>query len=256
MSMKLLKKLGIGLGIVILSILVIIISAGVFLHESRPEGQAGAKADELASQMMEAVDCAAWDTLEVISWNFGGRNQHLWDKNRHLDRLIYGEYEVLIDLNSRWGIVKKNGQRVDDSKARKILDKAWASWANDSFWLNPVCKAFDEGTDRYLVDIEGEESAVMVSYRSGGVTPGDSYLWILDKNFRPKKWKMWVKIIPIGGVASTWENWQTLYNGAQVASTHAMSFGDFQLELTQINAGTAEKMYSDGDPFQELVGNQ
>ena len=254
--MKFLKKLGIGLGIFLLSILAVIIIAGVFLHESRPEGELNKEADDLANEMMKAVNCAAWDSLEVISWNFGGRNLHLWDKKRHLDRIVYGQYEVLIDLNSRWGIVKKNGQRVEDSKAGKVLEKAWASWANDSFWLNPVCKAFDEGTDRYLVDIKGEEKGVMVSYQSGGVTPGDSYLWILDKNFRPKEWKMWVKIIPVGGVGSTWENWQTLYNGAQVAGTHMMSLGNVKLELTDISAGTAEMMYSDGDPFQELLMNQ
>ena len=72
MSMKLLKKLGIGLGIVILSILVIIISAGVFLHESRPEGQAGAKADIAVIDLAHTLQTP--DPLQSLMTGSSGRD--------------------------------------------------------------------------------------------------------------------------------------------------------------------------------------
>ena len=85
-----------------------------------------------------------------------------------------------------------------------------------------------------MIQREGQGDAIMVSYRSGGVTPGDSYLWIMDENARPTHWQMWVKIIPVGGLKTSWEDYQTLYNGAKVASSHQFSLGNIKLEITDI----------------------
>jgi hypothetical protein len=83
-----------------------------------------------------------------------------------------------------------------------------------------VTKAFDSGTSRSIVQLDDQSEALMVSYSSGGATPGDAYLWILDDNFRPTSWKIWVSIIPIGGVTFTWEDWIKTETGAWVATRH------------------------------------
>lgn len=221
--------------------------AGLIAHESKPTGKTGPEAEALAQKMVASVNQAAWDTTGAISWNFGGRNDHLWDKARHFAQVSWGENRVLVDINKRTGVAYVNGEQVSGKKADKLVDKAWKAWVNDSFWLNPVVKAFDGGTSRSIVDLKDGQKGLMVSYSSGGATPGDSYLWILDEQCRPVAWKMWVKIIPIGGVRVPWENWTTLPTGAIVAQSHGI------LELSNIKAATSLKELVQGDPFSPLL---
>ena len=35
--------------------------------------------------------------------------------------------------------------------AQKAIDTAYAYWINDSFWLNPLVKLFDDGVERALL---------------------------------------------------------------------------------------------------------
>ena len=63
-------------------------------------------------------------------------------------------------------------------------------------------------------------ASLLVFYENGGSTPGDHYLWYLDTHHRPYKWQMWVSIIPIGGVFSSWSKWKKTKSGAWVAQEH------------------------------------
>ena len=74
-------------------------------------------------------------------------------------------------------------------------------------------------------------------YLDGGVTPGDEYLWFVDKDGLPTGFKMWVKIIPIGGVYASWQNWITLKGGARIATEHHLSIGGLVLKITDIRSG-------------------
>ncbi len=92
----------------------------------------------------------------------------------------------------------------------------------------------------------------MVSYTSGGVTPGDSYLWILDENGLPESWKMWVKIIPVGGMEFTWEKWTELSTGAKVATYHHHKLLD--LDISNLKAATSLSAFGlQDDPFQPIA---
>ena len=95
-------------------------------------------------------------------------------------------------------------------------------------------KVFDEGVSRQIVDTpEGQN--LLVSYASGGVTPGDSYLWQIGEDGKPVSYKMWVKIIPIGGVKATWENWIETQKGLFLAQNHKL--GSLSLEMENIKTG-------------------
>ncbi|MFT5686204.1 MAG: hypothetical protein ACI8RZ_007160 [Myxococcota bacterium] len=224
---------------------------GVVASDPRPEGEPGAAAEALTDTIQASVRVDAWAQTGAVQWTFGGRNTHLWDRVRHLDRVEWGNKTVLIDLSTQQGRAWVDDEEVTGSKADRLVGKAWAHWCNDAFWFNPIGKLRDEGTTRSLVSLP-EGDALLISYSSGGVTPGDAYLWIPGEDGRPDAWRMWVSIIPIGGVTTTWEDWQTLSTGAVVATSHKM--GPVDLVMADVaGAATLSELIPGDDPFAPLL---
>jgi len=149
-------------------------------------------------------------------------------------------------------LAKKNGQALAGDEAQDIIRKAWEFWCNDSFWLNAPAKIFDAGVKRSVVELEDGKQGLMATYTSGGITPGDSYLWKLDDNGLPTGYKMWVNIIPIGGVEFSWEKWNTLPTGAQISTFH--DGGMLNLDISNLNAGNSiAALGLSSDPFAVLA---
>ena len=172
-------------------VLIFVLSVGgcFIFSKSLPTGTNTEKADELAQKMFSAINKTAWDSTEAVSWTFMGVHHYLWDKKRHLTEVRWKDYKVLVDINAQTGKAWQNGLLIDsEKKTAKLVNKAWKFWVNDSFWLNAPAKAFDGGTSRSIVEQEDGSEALLVSYASGGATPGDSYLWLLDENGLPTAW--------------------------------------------------------------------
>ncbi len=238
------------LGIIVALVAILALVVWI-VSEPMPQGKQGEKAETLAKKMADATQKAAWDSVGAVCWDFGGRQQHLWDKKRHLARVRWANFEVLVNINPKTGIAFENGKRVSAKKNDRLVEKAWKYWVNDSFWLNAPAKIFDPGTTRSLVTLDDGTEALLVQYASGGVTPGDAYLWILDENFRPKAWKLWVKIVPLKGLLFTWEDWMRTSEGAMIAQTHDSKL--FTLRLSDIKtADTAAELNAGQDPFAPL----
>ncbi len=236
------------IGIVIGGLAIIGVVAFLLLNEKMPKGKTGPEAEALAKKIEQAIGKAAWDTTEVVQWTFKDSHTFLWDKKRHWVQVNWNDCEALIRIDSVDGRVWDNGEEIlDESKKRKLIKQGLYFWQNDSFWLNAPSKLFDKGTERRIVNYKGED-ALLVTYKLGGTTPGDSYLWLVDENGLPKSWKLWVKIIPIGGVEFTWENWITTETGAKIATFHQ---GLLDLPITDIKTGSWSD-FGKTDPFAAL----
>lgn len=225
---KALRILGIGL-------LAIVVSLFAFLwlqNEKLPTGESGESADALAKQMMESLNKAAWDETEEVSWTFKGIHTYTWNKTENVVNVKWGENEVQLEPESISGIVMK-AEAYSANEVQALIKTAWDYFNNDSFWLCAPFKVFDPGTERSIVQLKDGSEGLLVTYTSGGTTPGDSYLWVLDENYRPKAVKMWVSILPIGGIEFTWENYLTLETGAMIAQDHLL-FGAVNIDLTSI----------------------
>jgi len=216
-----------------------------------PEGVEGVEADALAHKMLEAVNKEAWDSTRYLQWNFIGLHDFFWDKERHLVEVKWGDNVVLLNPNEISGKAWKGGEELEEDAAYKMVQKAWMFFCNDEFWLNAPFKVFDPGTKRSLVTTEEGKAALMISYTSGGVTPGDAYLWHLGEDGLPTSWQMWVKVIPVKGASSTWESWITQTSGAKMATLHK-TFG-ISADIRNLKTGqTLEEMGRTIDVFAEL----
>jgi len=119
-----------------------------------------------------------------------------------------------------------------------LINDAISYFNNDSFWLVAPYKVFDEGTERRLIITENNKKALLVTYTSGGSTPGDSYLWHFNANDIPVNYKMWTSLIPIGGLEVSWDDWITSDSGALFPSVH--KFFILNLDLGEVK-GIKEK---------------
>lgn len=224
----------------------------LIIDEDLPKGKQGGKAEQLADKMLDAVNDSAWKEIAVVKWNLGGQRDIIWDKNRHWAKVSWDDYNVFIKLDSKKGVAFAKGKQVErDEVLDKLLKDAYEIWANDSFWLNPITKIRDAGTERRFVELDDEKlNGLLITYKSGGVTPGDSYLWLVNRETgMPESVKMWVQIIPVGGVEFSWENWHTTSGGAKIAQTHESIF---TINLTALKTWTSIDAYPEKDEFKSL----
>ena len=197
-----------------------LVAVGYSLNDPRPEGEPGAEADALARTMEAAVHKEDWDRTGAVRWSFFEQHHYIWDRKRGLVELKWGDSRALFRTADHTGRAWSHGTEQTGADADEALRAAYEYWINDSFWLNPAVKFFDPGVERSLVKLDDGRDALLISYTSGGVTPGDAYLWIPGPDGMPASWRMWVQIIPIGGIETSWDGWVELSTGAKVSTQH------------------------------------
>lgn len=231
--MKWIKRILIAL--VVLLLIGFLLVKFVF-NEAKPKIIEG-NADAVAQQLLTAVNKPAWDTLNYVQWSFPGGHHFVWDKVNNDARVSWGDYIVHLDMDEVDGNAYKGNEALTGTDKTKAIQTAWSHWCNDSFWFSAPFKVFDPGTKRDMaVDADGAEG-LLITYESGGVTPGDQYLWYMDESGMPTGYKMWTKIIPVGGVYASWKDYTTLSGGAKVAQSHGLSSMNVNMPMTDIKSG-------------------
>jgi hypothetical protein len=225
------KILLIFLGLLLVSITVLYFD----YNEPLPEGKNSDKAAIIAHKMLDAINIDAYQKAKYFEWSFaGGSHNYKWDKQNGKVTVSWDNKLVKLNLNDlNKSEVFENGAAVIGASKSELITKATDYFNNDSFWLVAPFKVFDKGTTRSIVDLEDGTKGLMVTYGSGGTTPGDSYVWKLNEKGLPISYQMWVKIIPVGGLKATWDNWKKMENGVYLPSSHklgpiTLSMGDIR----------------------------
>ena len=199
-------------------------------NEPLPTGQQGPEADELANTMLQTLNEEAYLNTDYLEWTFKGRHHYKWYKSDNTCEVSWEDFTVILDFeqrdNSKVFVVT---QEYNGIEKQDYVNKATNYFNNDSFWLVAPYKVFDPGVERRLVKTEANKDALLVSYTSGGTTPGDSYLWHFNDQGKPKSFQMWVDILPIEGLEASWDNWTTTESGAQLPTFHKLLFLGIEL---------------------------
>lgn len=222
------------------------------MSEKEPQGQTGSEADALADKVMAKLNKPAFDSIPYLSWEFFRLGQkYLWDKRNNRAIIQWGDNEVHMNLNTQEAICLSGGKLISDGEENEAMKStAWSNWCNDSFWVIAPFKMKDPGTSREIISIDDPNQKVMglkVSYSSGGVTPGDAYLWTIGEDLVPTGWKMWTQILPVQGLATPWSGWEE--HGGALFSTKHKIMGK-QVSIKDLKAGTSWKDFGyTQDPF-------
>ncbi len=232
---KLKKTLKITVGVVIFFTLpTLLLFAFMYLkyNEPLPEGIQGEKADALANKMLDALDYEAYEETDYIEFTFKNMHRYKWNKAENTCEVLWKSFRVELDLaNSNNSKVFVAEQEYSGEEKQDYTKKAESYFNNDSFWLVAPYKVFDQGTERRWVNTEDGDAALLVTYTSGGSTPGDSYLWHLDENGMPESFQMWVDILPIDGFEASWKDWKTTETGAKLPTFHKFLVLGIELDI-------------------------
>ncbi|WP_298955871.1 hypothetical protein [uncultured Nonlabens sp.] len=196
----------------ILAILAIIIIAIITLKivytEDVPQGKSGKLADDLALKILDAINHKQFTEVNEIQWTFRGVNKYEWKVQQNLVDVYWGDYRVAYQTQKpQSSFAFKDGKPLKGEEKDEAIAYAAKNFNNDSFWVVAPYKIFDLGTTRELIIEDGKEK-LLVTYNSGGTTPGDSYLWEVDDNYRPTSFKMWVSILPLDAIEAKWSDWE------------------------------------------------
>lgn len=231
------RRILLALAALLLALLVLVPLSAWALSKPRPTGTAGPEADALARRVEAAVGKAAWDQLGGIRFRYARDHRYLWDRNGGRVRVQFGSNTAWIRLAGRGGVAERDGRRLDGEEAGDVLAEGYAWFCNDSFWFNPALKLFDAGAERELLP----DGQLLVRYGSGGVTPGDTYVYELDGDGLPVAWRMWVEVLPVGGLRARWTDWVRFDNGAAYAATRRLGPVPLRVEDVAV-AGTVEEI--------------
>jgi hypothetical protein len=228
------KILKIILGVIIFFTVPAIVLFGFIYfkyNEELPTGVQGEQADALARNMLDALNYEAYKETNYIEWTFKRRHHYKWNKGNETCEVYWKNNKVILDFKD----ASKNEVFIDDvklvsSEASKYIKKATDYFNNDSFWVVAPYKVFDAGTERRIVALDNGNQALLITYTSGGSTPGDSYLWLLDKDNKPNAFKLWTSIIPIKGLEASWSDWTTTKNGTLLPTFHKLLVLGIEIE--------------------------
>ncbi len=215
------KKLAKFLIIFCAIILFVGIGGCMFFSKKLPDGVKSERTVEIIDKMNSALNKAAWDSTRYVKWTFMGGHHYLWDKEANLAQVEWKQNKVLLDPDEVKGVAYAQNVKQEGDQAEKLIQKAWSFWCNDMFWMTAPFKVNDPGVRHELVQDESGDR-LKVIYSSGGVTPGDIYIWSFDEEGRPSSYDMFVKILPIKGVSVPWGGWIELPTGALLSTKHEM----------------------------------
>ncbi|SHJ39428.1 hypothetical protein SAMN02745146_3018 [Hymenobacter daecheongensis DSM 21074] len=165
--------------------------------------QAGsdAKALALADRVMTQMGGPeAWQKARLLGWDFLDGSYQLWDKYTGDFHWQKGDLVANYNLNTKVGRAYKAGQDISATdEGKKLLDKMYPIWVNNSWWLVMPFKLRDPGVTLTHQGagklMDGTPAEVLhMTFQNVGVTPDNKYeLLINPKTNLVEEWAYFPK---------------------------------------------------------------
>jgi hypothetical protein len=198
-------------------------------------GAAGAaepdpRAVKVADEVMVALGGKeAWDKTRYVRFDFGFEREgklatraHTWDKWTGRYRLEGQNQQnepfvVLMNVNTREGQAWVKGQRQTGDEEKKLLERAYGTWINDTYWLLMPYKLRDPGV---TLAYEGEAKEgdttydkLLLTFDNVGLTPKDKYwVWVNRGTHLVDRWDFVLKGEDVPPTTFLWKDWRRVGN--------------------------------------------
>jgi hypothetical protein len=212
-----------------LSLAIAGLAVSSLLSTARP-AFADEKADQVARELVTALGGqSAWEKARQLRFDFIVEREgtrvaefhHVWDRYTGDYRLLGTDksgapFAVYFNVNTRDGVAFMNGKPVEGDEKKKMLEKAYGRFINDSYWLLAPWKVFDPGVHR---DYDGEKTGpdgalcdvLRLSFESVGLTPKDVYwMWITRDGRHMVQWQYVLGGAQEEPTTALWKDWRTI----------------------------------------------
>lgn len=188
-------------------------------------GQTDARARQIAENTIEAMGgMDAWNDQRYLVWDIFGET-HYWDKWNGDFRWEADSLTVLMNIESRTGDAWINGSKVRDAaRTKQIIDRAYARWVNNSYWVIMPFKLLDPGVMLHYVGVDtsaaGQISDVIeLTFDNVGLTPQNKYHVYVDRESGMIcQWEYYGNSHdPEPSIVNLWNDWKE-YNGVWMST--------------------------------------
>jgi hypothetical protein len=190
--------------------------------------ESDARAVKVAEDVMKALGGKeAWDKTRYVRFDFGFEREgtlvtraHTWDKWTGRYRLE-GQtqqnepFVVLMNVNTKEGQAWVKGQRQTGDEEKKLLERAYGTWINDTYWLLMPYKLRDPGVTLAYAGEAKEGNAtydkVLLTFDNVGLTPKDKYwVWVNRDTHLVDRWDFVLKGEDVPPTTFRWTDWKTV----------------------------------------------
>ncbi|MBI3394814.1 MAG: hypothetical protein HY042_03160 [Spirochaetia bacterium] len=223
---------------------------------SVPDGVEGEAAERRLDELRAAHNIAAWEeSTAAVSFTFRGKHRIFWDKRRRLVEVTWGDGDdarfAQFTQDFSRSIVRVAGKEVTSGPVfEESLKKANALFVNDTYWLAPLSHARSPGARRFLLP----DGSLRVTFTSGGVTPGDSYVFHVGPDGLVSSMNMWVSVFKWNpGMKASFIKYITTETGVKVSVDNVV-FGFSHVGIGDLKMFAQYPVAGEPDRFVLLVG--
>jgi len=213
----------------------------------------------------------AWQATRYLVFEFAGRRSHWWDRFTGRHRVEGttqdgAHYVVLENVHDQGkaGRAWLDGEPVSGDEAAKLVQKAYATWVNDTFWLISPYKLRDPGVH---LEAAGQETVdgvtydkLHLSFDDVGLTPGDQYwMFINPETGRIDRWEYVLQSQEPPPTAWKWLEWQRYGAGIWLSDLRTQVGGN-QIRLTlgpiEVPDWLPDSVFTSPEPLGPLGGGE
>ncbi|MCP2042732.1 hypothetical protein [Pontibacter sp. HSC-36F09] len=217
------------------------------------------KAKSIAREVMENMGGEkGWNDTRYLAWTFNNQYQ-VWDKHQNRFRWEQDSLVAIINTDTKDGKVYVEGQELQNSEEKqKLLERAYALWINNSYWLVMPFKLQDEGvTLRYVGEeqtLEGAPADVLeMTFAQVGLTPQNKYkLWVDKEQGLVTQWAFFRSAEDAEpSFTRRWSDYKD-YGSIKLASDRSNSQGEFKLTNIAAPAEVPDSVFNSPTPIEKL----
>lgn len=217
------------------------------------------KAKSIADNVMQNMGGEkAWNDTRYLAWAFNNQYQ-VWDKHQNRFRWEKDSLVAIIDTQTKDGKVYVAGRELQNPEEKqKLLERAYALWINNSYWLVMPFKLQDPGvTLKYIGEettMDGAKADVLqMTFENVGLTPQNKYkLWVDKKEGLITQWAFYRNFNDAEPTFTRhWNDYKT-YGSIKLAGNRSNPQSDFKLTHIATPKSVPEKVFNSPTPIEKL----